>query len=358
LRGVVLLSPTLIAALYFGFVAADRYVSEAQFVVRSAARPGSSGGLGALLQVTGLGRAQDEIFSVQAYLNSRDAAASLASRLPLREYYGRAEADAVARYPSLVFGATAEEFHRYLQWMITTSYSSTTGITTLRVQSFRPADAKAIADALLDLGEETVNQMNVRIRSDAVRLAEAEVRRNEQRLVASQVEITNFRNSELMIDPAGSSLLVAELIARLSAELSQTEAQIRETVAATPDSPQLPSLRLRAEALKLQIAEERQRISASDSGLADKLAVYERLVLDREFAKSSLSAAVRALEAAQQEARSQQIYLERIVEPAVADHALAPERLRLVATTFGLNAIFLMVGWLVFSGLREHAAAS
>ena len=352
---LVLMLPTLVALAYFGVVASDRYVSEAQFVVRTAAKPVGGGGLGAILQMAGLGRAQDEIYSVQSFMASRTAAEQLAERLPLRTMYSHPDADFVARFPSFIYGDSAEELHEYLSWMITTIHSSTTGLTTLRVQAFRAEDAQQLALALLELGEQTINRLNARIHTDAVRSAEAEVKRNEERLIGAQVAITRFRNAELMIDPAGSSVVVTELIARLGAELAQVEAQMRELQASASTSPQLPGLRRRVEALQGQIAAERERISTAKDGLADKLAAYERLVLDREFAKQSLTAAVRVLEVAQQEAQRQQLYLERVVEPVVADRAMAPERVRMIATTLGLNLVLLLVGWLIYSGLREHA---
>lgn len=356
LRWIILVSPTLFAALYFGFVAADRYVSEAQFVVRTASKPVGSSGFGALLQMTGLGRAQDEIFSVQAFMNSRDASDQMAKTLPLREMYGQSTADIITRYPSFIFGDTKEEFHKYLGWMITTIFNSTTSITTLRVQAFRAQDARAVASGLLDLGEQMVNRMNERIQADSVRTAEAEVQRFQDRLVTAQLAITRFRNAELMIDPAGSSILVTELVGKLSAELTETESQLREVAGAASTSPQLPSLRRRADALKQQIVRERQRIASDKDGLADKLEIYERLVLDREFAKQALALAARSMETAQQEGRRQQLYLERIVEPQNADYPMAPERLRTIVTILGFNIALVLIGWLVMSGLREHAS--
>jgi capsular polysaccharide transport system permease protein len=308
--------------------------------------------------MTGLARAQDEVFSVQAFLRSRDAVDRILEELPIRDFYGHPSADPIARYPSFFYGPTVEELHKYLSWMITTSYNSTTGITTLRVQAFRPEDARAVASILLDLGEQIVNRMNARIQADAVRIAASEVKRNEDRLVEAQLAITRFRNAELIIDPAGSSIIITELIARLSAELAQTEAQIREYSAAAATNPVLSSLRRRAEALRAQIGHERQRISSDSEGLADKLATYERLALDREFAKQNLAAVVRSLETAQLEARRQQLYLERIVEPAAPDYPAAPERVRMIATAAGMNLVALLVGWLIWSGLREHAYVS
>jgi capsular polysaccharide transport system permease protein len=357
-RMVLAFLPTIVAALYFGLIASDRYVSEAKFVVRTAAKPNGLSGLGSFLQATGLVRSQDDVFSVQDFMTSRDAVRQLADKLPLTEIYNRPEADFIARYPSLFYGATLEQFHRYFQWMLTVTFSSTTGITTLRVQAFRPEDAHAIALGLLDLSEQMVNRMNERVQNDAVRLAAEEVSRNERRLVAVQLAITNFRNRELMIDPARSSVIVTEVTARLDADLTQTRAQLTEMTAGSPSSPQIGVLQRRIAALETQILAERTRISDPSTGLANKLADYERLVLEREFAKQALTASSAGLDAARTEARRQQLYLERVVEPNSADYAIMPQRLRMTATTFGINIVGTFVIWLIFSGVREHVAVT
>jgi capsular polysaccharide transport system permease protein len=358
LRLVLALLPTILAALYFGLVASDRYVSEAKFVVRTAAKPNGLSGLGSFLQMTGLARSQDDVFSVQDFITSRDAVRQLAERLPITGIYNRPEGDFVARYPSLFYGATLEQFHKYFQWMLAVTFNSTTGITTLRVQAFRPEDAQAVAFGLLDLGEQMVNRMNQRIQNDAVRVAAEEVSRNEERLVAAQLAITNFRNRELMIDPARSSVIVTEVTARLDSDLTQTKAQLTEMAAASPSSPQIGVLQRHIAALEAQILAERIRISDPSTGLANKLADYERLVLEREFAKHALTAASASLDTARAEARRQQLYLERVVEPNEPDYAMMPQRFRTAASTFGLNVLGLLVIWLIFSGIREHARAT
>ncbi|MGD9804192.1 MAG: capsule biosynthesis protein [Hyphomicrobiaceae bacterium] len=356
LKKLFFVSPTLFALVYFGIVASDRYVSEAQFIIRTASRPVGSTGFGSFLQMAGFGRSQDDIFSVQSFLGSRDAARLLAERLPIRDYYGQSGGDPIAGYPSVIYGSSLEELHKYLGWMITTFYLSNTGITTLRVQAFRPEHAMKIADALLELSEMMVNRMNARIHKDALLGAANEVKRNEERMVAAQVAITRFRNAELTIDPGSSSVIVSELIARLSSELAQAQTQLREMSASTPDSPLIASMQRRVAALELQIQNERKKLSEEEGGLATKIAVYERLVLEREFAKKSLQSAADALDAANTEARRQQLYLERIAQPLVADYPLAPERVRMILTIAAANLLALLMGWLIFSGIEERVA--
>ncbi len=81
---LVVILPTALASIYFGFIASDRFVAESSFVVRSAKQP-LGGGLGSLLQMTGIARSQDDAYSVQEYIQSRDAVAALQQRVNLRK---------------------------------------------------------------------------------------------------------------------------------------------------------------------------------------------------------------------------------------------------------------------------------
>ena len=124
-----------------------------------------------------------------------------------------------------------------MQNFIDVNYNSTTGITTLTVQAFRPNDANAIASTLLDLAESKVNELNQRIRSDAIRVADDEVHRSEARLSDAMVKVTAFRNRELMLDPEKNSVLLAQLIGQLGTDLAQTKSRASEKESTSPNAP-------------------------------------------------------------------------------------------------------------------------
>lgn len=355
-RIALVLSPTLLAGVYYGAIASDQYVSEARFVIRTASKPGGAiGGLGALLQMVGISRSQDDAWAVHDFLTSRDALRALSAKVNLRAIYGYAGADFLARYPSILYGDSDERLYSYFQRMLTVAVSTSTGLTTLRVNAFAPADAQLVAAALLRLGEDLVNRLNDRIQADAVQLAVAEVTRAEDRRITNQQAITAFRNRELLLDPVKNATIVLEVIARLSTQLADARADIAETRAGSPTSPNLPSLQRREEALAAQILVERNRVGSASDGLADKIAEYERLNLEREFSIRALSQAVAAQEQAGMEARRQQLFLERVVEPGTADYPTMPQRWRMFFTVLGFNLIGLAVGWLILTGLREHS---
>jgi len=153
-----------------------------------------------------------------------------------------------------------------------------------------------------------------------------------------------------------NSLAVSQLVGRLGADLAQTQTRITATTSSSPDNPALQVLKGQAAATANQISVERARIGDASDGLADKLAAFTRLDMDRTFAVSALAAANTALDTARIEARRQQLYLDRIVEPNEADYATRPQKLWLTTTTFLLNVLALMIFWLVRSGMREHGA--
>jgi capsular polysaccharide transport system permease protein len=356
LRIVLVLLPTLVTAAYYGAVATGRYVSEARFVIRTASKPGDlAGGVGALLQLVGMSRSEDDAYAVRDFLTSRDAMHELEARVDLTAIYHNQDADPLVRYPSQLFHATDEGFYKYFEHRLSVVVSTTTGLTTLRVEAFRAEDAAKVARILLDLSEGLVNKLNARMQEDAVRVAAAEVARAEQVRIDKQVAVTAFRNRELILDPGASSTIVVELIGKLSTELADVRTQIAETVSNSPNSPQLASLRQQAAAVEQQIQAERERVANNSDGLAEKIEQYERLILDQQFSVRILEQAVTALEIARVDARRQQLFLERVVEPGVPDEALMPERWRSVFTVFGFNVLGAGVLWLLIAGLSEHA---
>ncbi len=182
--------------------------------------------------------------------------------------------------------------------------------------------------------------------------------RSEARLADALVKVTTFRNRELMLDPEKNSVLLADLIGQLGTDLAQTQSRATEKENISPNDPGLAPLRERAAALQNQIQAERGKISNNSTGLADKLAAYERLKTEQDFAKTALSHALDSLDAARTEARRQQLFLERIVNPHAADYPNMPESLWTLFTVFSVNAVGLMIFWMLRSGLREHAQVS
>jgi capsular polysaccharide transport system permease protein len=181
-----------------------------------------------------------------------------------------------------------------------------------------------------------------------------ELQRAESRVEEAQRKITNFRNSEFMLDPQADSLKLFDLVTRLRNELADTERSLNETLQGQPSNPSIQSLRSHITALQDQIATQSSKIAGGKTPLASKIEVYERLTLDRGFADRDLGIAITALQTARQEARRQQRYIETVVSPNKPDEAIEPKSTRYALTVFVVSLAAYSMLWLIISGSREH----
>lgn len=349
--GVVVI-PTVIAAIYLLLIASPRYVSEAQFIVRSSDE-GAVTSLGSALEGVGIGGKSANAHAVLEYIKSPDGLAELGRTVDVRKAYARPGVDALSRLPRPFSDASNETFRKQFNSYLTVGYDSQTGISTLRVQAFAADDAQRIADGLLLGGETLVNRLSERSSADAVSQAERNVLEAQARLDRALEALTAFRNREGLIDPTSSARAGGELVAQLSLNLATMQAERNQIATDTPNSPQLPVIDGRIRALERQIAIERGKIVGDASSLAPRISSYENLQTEREFSERLLASSTAALNAAQLTARSKRLYIDRIVNPDRPDRAIEPQRLMSLLAVFASLMLVYGLGWLVLAGVRE-----
>ncbi|NWE51250.1 chain-length determining protein [Brevundimonas sp. P7753] len=345
--------PTLLAAIYFFLIASPRYVSEARFIVRSPAQPQMSA-LGVALQGAGFTTQASDAFAIHEYITSRDGLAELDRRIDVAGMLAPPNADIVARYPNLLERRSFESMYKAFPRFVTVGYASQTGISTLRVEAFKPEDAQKMADALLSEGEALVNRLNERAMTNT--LADAVARSKEATRAAgeTQAALAAFRNDRRFLDPTREANAMSQVIVGLMANLAEAEVQRDQLRNEAPQSPMLPSLDRRIVTIERQIAEERSKIAGGTSSLAPQVGRYETLVLQNELAAKEVAAASANLTSARQDAQRQQLYLLRIAAPNLPDVASEPRRLRSILTVLMTCLLIYGVGWLVWAGVREH----
>lgn len=350
---VVVLLPTLLTAIYYLLFVTPRYVSEARFVVRAASQEQPSA-LGVALQGVGLSASATDSFAVHEYIRSRDALTALEPRIDVARILAPPGADLLSRHPRPWEGTSREGLYKGLKRFVTVGYETSTGISTLRVETFRPQDSQRLAAALLESGEDLVNKLNERSAAGAVIDAERTKLEAETRLRNVQSRLTSFRNREGIVDPTLSANENSALIGELLASIATLEAERSQLAAQAPNSPQLPILDGRLAAFRRQLAAERAKIAGGPGSLATKFSEYEALAAERQLAERAMAAASTALDTARLDARRQKLYLERIVSPSVADTATKPDRLRAILMVFITTLLVYGIGWLMWAGLREH----
>lgn len=346
--------PTLVAIAFYGFIASPRYVSEAQFIVRSVSSQKASG-LEMLFRTFGLARTVDDSYAIQKYLQSRDAVRALEERgLSVAEIYGTSQADFLSRFPRFWRDRSFESRYDYFLDRVTIVEDNVRGISILRVVSFEPQSAQKINQTLMSLAEAMVNRMNHRAQRDIVEVAVNEVRAAEARIIDVQADLTTFRNRELLIDPSKSSLGIIETIATLNADIAYSSAQLKELRTNSPVSPAIPPLVARITSLEERVKVEQSKLTGGTNSLSDKMAVYEQMTLKRDLAEKGLAAAIKSLDVARQDARRQHIYIEPIVASNLPDQATEPRRIRGIFTILILGFSVFAVLWILSVGAREH----
>ena len=347
------LIPTIIAIVYFGMIASDVFISESRFVVRSPQRQAPSG-IGALLQGAGFSRSQDDTFSVQDFMLSRDALQKLEEKLGVFKMFGNPMIDRLSRFGGVDPDTSFEALHRYYQKHVIVNLDSASSISSLRVSAYGAEDAFKVNEMLLTMSENLINQLNERGRQDMIRFATSEVAIAEKNAKAAALALSGFRNDKAVFDPERQSALQLQQISKLQDELIANKMQLAQLQLLSPSNPQIASIQKRSQTLQAAMDAEMGKVAGSGASLTNKSADYERLVLERGFAEKQLGGALASLEQARNEAQRKQLYLERIVQPNKPDVAVEPRRLRSVVTVFFMGLMAWGILTILIAGVREH----
>ncbi len=350
---LTVLIPTIIAILYFGLIASDVYISESRFVVRSPQRQAPVG-IGALLQGAGFSRSQDDTFSVQDFMLSRDALRNLDAKLGVFKMYSDGGIDRFSRFAGVDPDKSFEALHRYYQKRVIVNLDSASSISSLRVSAYTADDAFKVNEMLLDMGESLINKLNERGRQDMIRFAASEVAAAEASAKAAALALSGYRNEKAVFDPERQSALQLQQISKLQDELIANKMQLAQLQMLSPSNPQIASVQKRSQTLQAAMDAEMGKVAGSGSSLTNKSAEYERLVLERGFADKQLGGALASLEQARNEAQRKQLYLERIVQPNKPDIAVEPRRLRSIITVFFMGLMAWGILTILIAGVREH----
>jgi len=345
--------PTAIAVAYFGLIASDVYVSESRFVVRSAQRQSQTSVVGALLQGTGLSRAQDDTYPVIDYIQSRDALKELNKRDYIVDAYGN-HGDFLSRFSRSLDGSFEALWKYYGKHIVTVDLDSTSAIATLQIRSYTADDAANINEKLLEMSERLVNRMNARAAADTVQFAQSQVDVAAAKAKDAAAALATYRDSYTVFDPDRQSALQLQQVTALQAQLFAAQTQLIQLQSIAPQNPQIPVLKTSIATLQQQIEGATGGVTGGKNSLSNKAAAYARLQLDSQFADKQLASAMAALEGARAEAQRKQLYLERLVQPNTPDIAIEPKRLKSIFEVFALGMIAWGVLSLLLAGVREH----
>lgn len=357
---LMVLVPTIAAGLYYGLMVSDVYVSEAKFAVRGTAEklPSSSSAALAMFSSVSSMNSNQEAYVLANYIQSRPLIEKMEKQVGVRDIFTRPDIDPLSR---LSADAPAERLRRYWDKMVVASIDNLSGVLNLEVRAFRPQDALAIAQAILVESETLVNDISRRKRTDTVAFAREEVARAEKRLKDARIAIEEFRNESGTLDPVKSAEASSRVLIALRTQKMDFENEIataRRTLSESSPSVQILSSRLKA--MNDQIATMESQLTSrgegGDNPASRKLARYEGLELEREFAEKVYVLTLASLERSRIEADRQQLYLVTFVPPGLAERSLFPNRPAATAVVFACAIAIWSVLALLVAAVKDHNA--
>jgi capsular polysaccharide transport system permease protein len=344
--------PSFAAILYLAFIASDQYVSEARFALhaaqndlnipkQSSSSSMSSAATGSLPALT-----SQEAYVVTGYIHSHAILNDLSKEMDLREIFRRPEADFWA---ILKADASAEDFLKYWNGMVTTSIDGPSGIVTVYARAFRPDDALRLTEAIVRASEKLVNDISARARNDTMKSSEEEVRRTEGLVRQALADMRTYRDKEGFISPVTAATSTSTLLLTAMADKIKLENDYFATSASlSPNAPSLQTLKVRLQGLDKQIDDLKSQLTTTSpqgKAISASLGRFEELELQRVFGEKLYTMAQDALERSRLKAERQNIYLATFVPPALPEEAKYPERLALS----GLIPVGLLIVWGIFA---------
>jgi len=352
---VVVLVPVALATVYYFVIAADQYVAEFRFALRTVepVRAEIGGILQGSVAPSPIGV---DSYAVVQYLGSRDVIDELGKTLDLREMFSRPDADWLAR---LELPVSIEELVRYWKSQVDAFYDITNGTIVVRARAFRPDDALQLAQAILASAEQLVNDLSARARRDTLRNSEKEVRRTERRLKTALTRLREFRDREGIIDPRKTADATQALAGRIRDEIVRADTEL-STVKhyMRADAPSVRMLEARIQSLQTQLRSVESEVTDTEKSRSEVLSrvmgSYERLESERTFAEKAYQHALEALDRARMNADRQQVYIAGFVQPSLPEEPLYPRRFRDVGIALFLCCAVWLIGAFAIQTVREH----
>lgn len=353
--------PSVIAGFYFMIMASDQYAVQVRFAVRG---PEGASSTDMLSQVAGLSVAGSTItdsYILMDYLRSRQLLEDLSKRVDFEAIYNPPNADVLAAFE--VRNSPIESLVEHWKQMVQIDFDTTSKIIVMEIRSFTPEHSKKLADETLKLSEALINRLSERSRNDSLRLANGEVKRQEERMRRSAKAMRAFREKTQDIDPTSSLAAQIARLSQLESELNGELAKLSTNLTyMKPDSPVIQYSRSKIKGLEKQIDIERAKrgqgsgpASANKGSLSGVFEDYQTLQTEMEFAQKAYVLAQQSLETARVTANQQQRYLATFILPSLPQAALYPQRMTNTAIAFLLCFCFWFIGLMIVYGIRDHA---
>ncbi|WP_245480317.1 RkpR, polysaccharide export protein [Neorhizobium sp. NCHU2750] len=343
--------PAAVSTTYMAFIAADQYHSFSSFSVRSITAAPSGDLLGMFTQSSSGSTAGDSYVLVDFILSER-MVQMVDEAFGMDKVFARQGADF---FYGISPGMPIEDKLNYWRSMVTVNFDSSSGIMDLQVKAFSPEMSQKVATFVLAQSEKLINDLSITARDEVLKTAQSEVQTAEDRLTQTRAALRSYRDAAQEADPVEGAKLATQLVGSLEEQLVKLKTDLSTALTQMGENtPRVRLMRTQIASLEDQLTKERQRFgtgtatkggraTGSATDVAGRIALYESIQTQNEFAERAYTSSLAALEKARVDAGSKQRYLAVFIKPTLSQMAQYPSRL--------LNPILVTLGGLLMWGV-------
>jgi capsular polysaccharide transport system permease protein len=345
----------VLSAVYCFGIGRDRYQATSEFVIKQPLPPatGATTVLGSLQSSSVLSSLEDGRY-LQVYLKSNavkqevfpDPSTFKASYAP----------KAPDQWSGLSADANELEQLAFFRQQLDVIPQELSGTIVLTTSGFTADDAYQLNTDLLQQAQRFVNEVNQSISADQQAFAEDQVVFAKTRLTTASTALEAFQDRYGQLDPLGEQSATTGFITELESrlvDLKVEEASLRRQFR-DPNAPEVSFVADQVRELERQIQEERQKAVGAGGRDLNKLASQaSRLQGDVDFARQSLSSAMRAADNSRMESQRQMKFIVMLSKPQMPTGPETSWRWKAFLSCLGVLIVVWGVGGFMLTALRR-----
>ena len=345
----------VVSAVYCFGVGRDRYQAMSEFVIKQPLPPASASTtvLGSMQSSSVLSSLEDGRY-LQVYLKSNAVKQAV---FPDPSAFKRTYApQAPDQWSGLSSDANEQEQLAFFRQQLDVIPQELSGTIVLSTSAFTADDAYRLNSDLLKQSQRFVNEVNQSISADQQKFAEEQVAFAKTRLTTATNALEAFQDRYGQLDPLGEQTATTGFITELESrlvDLKVEEASLRRQFR-DPNAPEVAFVADQVRELERQIQEERQKAVGAGGRDLNKLATQaSRLQGDVDFARESLSSAMRAADNSRMESQRQLKFIVMLSKPQMPTGPETSWRWKAFLSCLGVLIVVWGVGGFMLTALRR-----
>lgn len=356
---IFVILPSVLAGIYYAFVASSQFISESRMVVRtigvseqfdtSEKRDGRS--------IIGGDSLTQDSYIVANYLQSPQIVRILNDRIKLLELFSNSDTDWFSR---LSADAKFEDLHQYWLKQVDTYVDGPSGIIILTIRAFSPEDAATISRAAMQAANEMIDTISEKAKHDLIKRGEGDMDLALLEYRKALDDLREYQNKTGILDPLASARMSNAVIAKLTEQkLTLTVSLNSLTAAGADNSARGRELKRTIEAIDDQIRLRQESVAGATTPLSGvqlstSMTEFSRLETQRIVTQALYESTVRNLDTAKSTALKRTTFISVFSDANIPEESRYPQRFSQWLIIFGGLLTLWMTATLIWMSIEDH----